>query len=144
MPIYHKQNPDGSTQLVMSMLPMKQLEPGFVQTDDPKEISLLVRGLHRCVLRGGRVVDKPSVKIVADRRGFRADGVELVKIKVEDLPAEFDRCTVRVGDQAFTLLRGEELEVSSRVAGVVQVKVDEPGLYAEPLLLQAMADEPPR
>lgn len=103
--------------------------------DDEERV--LLQNPRAVIVRGGRVVPKPRVRIVSDRRVLRADGKDAVTVRI--LGDHFPRA-VKVGGTRFEL-DASEFRVAAEFTGRVAVVVDDPYIEAEPLYLEAVEPE---
>lgn len=85
----------------------------------------------------GRVVLKPVVRIVSDKREARSNSAERITVQVGDAPPQYSEIGLRVSDQRLKLARGDTLRVGWDQPTAVRVDLDEPFLRADrPLYLK--------
>lgn len=112
----------------------------FIKLDDDQTALLRRETAHGLLWRDGLVL-KPLVRIVADRASFRADGRDMVSVRLEGVPEDHPQVKVVAGDSAYQLPRGEPLEITADTFGTIRVGLREPLLRAEDIML--IAELPP-
>lgn len=103
-----------------------------IEVKDPKEIVLLKSPMD-VIYENGRVVRKPVINLIPDKRTFTADGVDMVTVTLSGVPDSYDNVQVQVGANVVVVPRGEPLEISVDAPQSLFIKLKEPKLKADML-----------
>jgi hypothetical protein len=136
---YVKLAPDGTVN--SHIVTAGTVPEGYFEITDPDQVRMVQRGQNRVVFDGQRFRPKRPLQLVVDRRTFLADGVEMVTVRIEGDVGEQKTVRVMVGNRVVDVPVGEPLEISTRAAGRISVRLKEQLFVAEPIVVDAIEVE---
>lgn len=109
------------------------------EVQDPDEILAVQREPWRWRFSEGRLVRKPEIVLaLEDPRPIAGDGQDVARIHVRGAPEGVEKVRVRVGTNEVLVPVDEPLEISASLAGAVRVRLEEPLLHAEPVVVSVV------
>lgn len=115
---------------------------GYTEVTDPDQASLVQRSQNRAAMDhiSGRLVEKTMLKFVPRSRAFIADGVDVMVIDVKGDPGGRRSLTIMVGSppRELQLPVGEPLEITTSTPGRIPIRLREPMLLAETIVVLAV------
>jgi hypothetical protein len=109
------------------------------ELQDPDEILAVQREPWRFRFDRGRLVRKPELVLaLEDPRPIAGDGQDVARIHVIGAPEGVEKVRVRVGTNEVLVPVDEPLEISASLAGTVRVRLEEPLLHAEPVIVSVV------